>query len=219
MTKPEMYFSIDIETDGLLASRYNMVSIGAIVAGTYDGEEFLPVSPSLSQTFFSEIRPVTDLWEEDALRVSAPIGMTASMYRQHLLDKAPDATVVMNEFVAWIKRCCEDGKFTPIGVARPAAFDWPFIQNYTELYADEGSPFSYSKFLCINQLSMDTFGTTLSTSGKRSIGAEFLSKRPHTHNALDDAWEQGESFALIKAENLRRLKLAIRADALSMLKS
>ena len=45
MPRPDLYFSVDIEADGPIPGPYSMVSLGACVAGTYDGATFTAHRP------------------------------------------------------------------------------------------------------------------------------------------------------------------------------
>jgi len=53
------YIIVDIEADGPAPGDYSMVCFGAVV-----------VAPSLSKTFYGKLRPVSEKWIPEALRVS-----------------------------------------------------------------------------------------------------------------------------------------------------
>ena len=55
---------VDIEADGPIPGDYSMICFGAVV-----------VEPSLSRTFYRQLRPISDCWIPEALAVS---GFTAS---------------------------------------------------------------------------------------------------------------------------------------------
>ena len=50
---------VDVEADGPIPGEYSMVCFGAVV-----------VEPSLQKTFYGRVRPTTDRYLEEALRVS-----------------------------------------------------------------------------------------------------------------------------------------------------
>ena len=55
----EIYVSTDVEADGPIPGDYSMVCFGAIV-----------VEPSLTQTFYARLKPISDRWVPEALAVS-----------------------------------------------------------------------------------------------------------------------------------------------------
>lgn len=50
---------VDIEADGQVPGDYSMVCFGAII-----------VEPSLSRTFYGQLKPILDKWDPEALKVS-----------------------------------------------------------------------------------------------------------------------------------------------------
>ena len=54
-----MFVMVDIEADGPIPGDYSMVSLGAVI-----------VEPSLSQTFYGQLRPVSKRYVPEALAVS-----------------------------------------------------------------------------------------------------------------------------------------------------
>ena len=107
-----------------------------------------------------------------------------------------DPAVVMPEYVAWLKAL--PGK--PVFVAYPAAYDYLFVYWYLIRFAGE-SPFSHSA-LDIKTYAMALLGTEYRASTKRDMPAEWFDDLPHTHQALDDAIEQGALFCNMLAEHL-----------------
>jgi hypothetical protein len=87
------------------------------------------------------------------------------------------------------------GDHKAVLVAYPVAFDWSFLYWYFERFAASGSPFGYSSCLDIRTLYQASAGTVHGESGQNWMPAALLPASPHTHNALDDAIEQGELFA------------------------
>lgn len=49
----------DVESDGQNFLRHSMVCFGAVI-----------VEPSLTKTFYGKVRPISNIWEPDALAVS-----------------------------------------------------------------------------------------------------------------------------------------------------
>ncbi|HEX4344605.1 MAG TPA: hypothetical protein VHZ31_03490 [Solirubrobacteraceae bacterium] len=92
-------------------------------------------------------------------------------------------------------------------MAYPVAFDWSFLYWYFERFAERGSPFGHSSCLDIRTLYQAIAGTVFDESGKDAMPAFLRPTAPHTHNALDDAVEQGQLFANLMAWAARRRRL------------
>ncbi len=119
----------------------------------------------------------------------------------------------MEEAARWVREVAGDHR--PVLVAYPVAFDWAFLYWYFERFAPSGSPFGYSACLDIRTLYQAAAGTVHDTSGKAHMPSQLLPAHPHTHNALDDAIEQGELFANVFTWVLstRRRSVADRDEA------
>jgi hypothetical protein len=83
---------VDIEADGPIPEDYSMISFGAVIA-----------EPSLSKTFYGKLRPLSEQWNAEALKVS---GFT----REETLG-FNDPKSVMERFAVWIG---ENSKGRPI---------------------------------------------------------------------------------------------------------
>ena len=79
------YVMVDIEADGPIPGDYSMVCFGAVV-----------VEPSLSQTFYGQLRPISDRWVPEALAVSG-------FAREETLA-FPEPEPVMRRF-GWTRLC------------------------------------------------------------------------------------------------------------------
>jgi hypothetical protein len=53
------YIVVDVEADGPIPHKYSMVCFGAVIA-----------EPSMSKTFYGQVRPIATDWIPDALAVS-----------------------------------------------------------------------------------------------------------------------------------------------------
>ena len=120
---------------------------------------------------------------------SQPEAWAAS--RQDL--QAPE--IAMPNYVGWLKML--PGK--PVFVAYPAAFDFLFVYWYLIRFAGE-SPFSHSA-LDIKSFAMSMLRKDYRESTKRNMPRRWFDDLPHTHQALDDAIEQGALFCNMLAEN------------------
>lgn len=181
----DVYVSVDIEADGPTLGVHSMISLGASVAGTYDGARFDRHDPA-GVTFYAELRPDGDTFVPEALAVSG-------LDRDRLLREGGDPAEVLTRFAAWVRQVAEDGR--PVFVAYPASYDWTWVSYYLGRYAGGGSPFGFSGVLDMKTMYAVKAGVRLGRATKRDMPRHLLPRRPHTHHALDDAIEQAELFA------------------------
>lgn len=191
--RPDLYISADVETDGPVPGAYSLLSFGLYVVGSFDGERLY--RPEAELTFYRELRPISDQFEAEALQVNG-------LDRDRLVAEGANPVVAMEAANAWVRELAVGHR--PVLVAYPVAFDWSFLYWYFERYCEGGSPFGHSSCLDIRTFYQAQVGTVFDLSGKRNMPAELLPEVPHTHNALDDAIEQGELFANLLAWTLRR---------------
>jgi DNA polymerase III alpha subunit (gram-positive type) len=106
--------------------------------------------------------------------------------------EAPEA--VMPRYVEWVKSL----PGSPVFVAYPAGFDFTFVYWYLMRFVGE-SPFSHAA-LDIKTFAMSLLGLEFHSTTKRNMPRRWFDKLPHTHDALDDAIEQGALFCNMLAE-------------------
>lgn len=181
----DVYFSADVETDGPIPGTYSMLSFGLAVAGRSDGERFERADPT-RQTFYRELRPISERVDEETLAVSG-------LDRDRLLRTGEEPAVAMTEAARFVRGAAGAG--TPVLVAYPLAFDWAWLHWYFVSFGEEGSPFGYS-----NCLDMKTFFAVrrrrpIALSGASRLPDALRSSRRHLHHALADAVEQADIFA------------------------
>jgi hypothetical protein len=184
MAASEVYISVDVEADGPIPGPYSMLSFGLAVCARFDGKTFELVDPA-KQTFYIELKPISDEFVPDALAVSG-------LDRDLLVAEGRDPAAAMNAAAAWVAEVCDGAG--PVVVAYPLGFDWMWLYWYFIRFADAGSPFSYSRHLDMKTIYATKARTTVTRSTKRHMPVSLRSSRPHTHNALDDALEQAELF-------------------------
>jgi hypothetical protein len=153
-----------------------MISFGAVV-----------VEPTLSQTFYGQLHPVTDRWIPEALAVS---GFTRDQTMAF-----PEAGSVMREFQVWL---AEHSKDRPMFIADNNGFDWQFINWYFHHFTGS-NPFGFSS-------------TNLGSLYKgmvRDMSQNFkhLRKTPHTHHPVDDAKGNAEALLALKDEFKLKIRL------------
>lgn len=171
------YIMVDVEADGPIPRDYSMVCFGALV-----------VEPSLSKTFYGKLKPVSDEWIPDALKVS---GFT----REETLD-FDDPKVVMQRFADWI---AAESNARPFFISDNNGFDWQFINWYFHHFLGN-NPFGHSS-------------TNLGSLYKGVVKDTFsnfkhLRKTKHTHNPVDDA--RGNAEALLQIKEKHGLKISLK---------
>ena len=176
---------MDIEADGPIPGPYSMVSLGACVAGSYDGATFTAIDPE-AHTFYAELKPISDQWDREALR-SGPI-------RETLLAEGADPKAAMTDFVTWVDAQCAAHDRGRAVFAAPArvrlAVHLPLPDRVRGSVAVLARP-AHRHEDAVRGKS----GLPIHASVKRGMPKELLGSRAHTHNALDDAQGQADLLA------------------------
>lgn len=188
----ELYFSTDIESDGPIPGTYSMSSIGMCVPGYLTtGGQLVRIAPEDQTTYYAELKPITDKFDPEAAAVSGLI-------RQGLIDHGESAKAAMALMNVWIDRTCRelseelDGdNVRPIFAAYPLGFDWMFTYWYQMSFTGR-SPFGHSTHIDMKTLFATKGARGIVGATKRNMPKHLLGNGPHTHNALDDAREQGD---------------------------
>ncbi len=160
---------VDIESDGPIPGDFSMISFGAVL-----------VDEHLDRTFYGQLRPISEVYNKDALAVS---GFT----REETLQFNEPKTVML-DFKNWI---IENSKGRPIFISDNNGFDWMFICWYFHHFIQE-NPFGYSS----RRLSDLFCGLEKDTFAKW----KHLRKTLHTHNPVDDAMGNAEVLLMMKQE-------------------
>jgi hypothetical protein len=112
--------------------------------------------------------------------------------RDRLVATGADPAAAMTELTDWVREIAGPG--SPVMVAYPAVFDWLFLYWYLIRFTGS-SVFGHSGCLDIKTLYAVKADVALTGAVKRNMPRQLRSRRPHTHNALDDAVEQADLFA------------------------
>ena len=192
--RPDLYISADVETDGPIPGPFSMLAFALVIVGSFDGRT-LARPEEEPPTFYRELRPISDEFQTEAMRVNG-------LDRARLVDEGCDPREAMSEAQEWVMRLATGHR--PVLVAYPVAFDWSFLYWYFERFSPDGSPFGHSSCLDIRTLYHALTGTVFDLSGKEHMPPSLLPGAPHTHNALDDAREQGELFANVLRWGIER---------------
>lgn len=170
------YVMVDVESDGPIPSDFSMVCFGAVV-----------VEPGLNRTFYGRLKPISEQWLPDALKVS---GFT----RQQVLD-FDEPRLVMERFAAWLSGLRSKRL---IFVSDNNGYDWQFINWYFHHFLKK-NPFGFSSQnlgSLYKGLTKDTFATF-----------KHLRRSAHTHHPVDDA--RGNAEALLHMKEQMALKIGL----------
>ena len=181
----DAYFSADVETDGPIPGPFSILSFAFVFAGSFDGRHFDRPS-NYEQTFYKELRPISENFELEALRVNG-----LDIERLCLEGESPEKA--MTEACRWVKRIA--GPARPVLVAYPLSFDWSWLYWYFIRFSSDGSPFDYSRCFDIKTALAVKAAIPISEAGRSRIDPSLRSRHPHTHRAIDDAVAQAEIFA------------------------
>jgi hypothetical protein len=170
------YVMVDVEADGPIPGDYSMVCFGAVI-----------VEPALERTFYGKIRPISEKWLPESLRVSG-------FSREECLT-FDDAADVMTRFAIWLEKSVQD---RPLFISDNNGFDWQFINWYFHHFLGR-NPFGFSSTnlgSLYKGLMKDTF-----------VNFKHLRKTRHTHNPVDDA--MGNAEALLHMKQALGLKIKL----------
>ncbi len=181
----DVYFSADVETDGPIPGPYSILSFSLVFAGSYDGRMFRRPT-AYDKIFYAELRPISDLYEPEALRVNG-------LDRNKLLREGLSPAAAMGAAASWVRQVSAGGE--PVLVAYPLSFDWTWLYWYFIKFSESGSPFGYSKCFDVKTAVAVRTGLPVSESGRLRLPGELRSSHKHTHHAVDDAIAQAEIFA------------------------
>ena len=184
MSKPEFYISIDVETDGPCPGVNSLLQLGAVF---YDNTG--KILKELCFNIFEIEGAVQDQgtmkWWAD--QESKCPGIWESMMK----DRIP-AKLAMERFQSAVLEIHKTGA-SPVVVAYPASFDFTWLYFYLLKFLNK-SCVGFSS-LDMKTLGMTILKITFHESTKRNFPKEWFSPSlKHSHNALDDAREQGYLF-------------------------
>jgi len=181
----DAYFSADVETDGPIPGPFSILSFAIVYAGSFDGRQFIRPG-KYERTFYKELKPISDSFQEEALRVNG-------LDRARLCLEGTLPEDAMTEACHWVKSNSKNAK--PVLVAYPLSFDWAWLYWYFIRFSADGSPFGYSRCFDIKTAHAVKAAIPISEAGRSRLNPLLLPKRQHTHHALDDAIAQAEIFA------------------------
>lgn len=181
----DIYFSADVETDGPIPGPFSMLSFALVFAGRFDGLQF-ERPEHFDQHFYAELRPISEQYQHEALRVNR-------LDRERLSREGQDPEKAMTEAARWVRGIAGAGR--PVVVAYPLSFDWTWLYWYFVRFSTEGSPFNHSGCFDIKTAYAVKAGVPIAQAGQRQLEHSLRASRSHRHNALQDAIGQAEIFA------------------------
>jgi hypothetical protein len=199
----EIYISVDVEADGKIPGDYSMTALGAVVAGyrTTEGELKKFDVTAEENRFYSEIKPISENWNPEAMAVGLFAGFdkeaasndpTGEQRRAYIMEHGEDPKLAMTRFAVWLEKVKLEHGGAVIFAGYPLGFDWMWTYWYLCKFSDIESPFGHSRHIDIKTLYAEKANTLITRSVKGNIPKKLKSKLPHTHLAIDDAAEQGE---------------------------
>lgn len=170
-------YVVDVEADGPCPGLYSMVQVGIV-----------KVTPELDQTFVRTLKPVTDLYNPDALNA---IGLTRDETMTY-----DDPQQVMTDLLAFVNSTNDGNRATFLSDNN--GFDWQFVNYYCHRYLGD-NPFGFSS------RRIGDFYAGLKKDWRATSKWKHLKITKHTHDALDDA--KGNAEAVLAIAKMYNIKL------------
>lgn len=166
---PRVYLSLDVESDGPAPGLYSMISFGLVDVD------------NPTNTFYAQLRPISDDFIPEALAVS---GFTREQALQF-----PHASEEIKRLGEWVHAHYPNCRVTI--VSDNPAFDWQFINYYTVKFLGK-NPFGHSARR-IGDVWAGMEGNFSNDSGWKRLRVQ-----KHTHNALDDALGNAQALQTMR---------------------
>ncbi len=170
------YVMVDVESDGPIPGDYSMVCFGAVI-----------VEPSLSRTFYGELRPISEGWVPEALAIS---GFTREETLSVVVPKE-----VMERFATWLNK---NFKRRYYFISDNNGYDWQFINWYFHHFLGD-NPFGFSS---------QNLGSLYKGLVRDAFqNFKHLRRTAHTHHPVDDAMGNAEALLHMKQEMGLKIRL------------
>jgi hypothetical protein len=165
-------FVVDVESDGQIIGKHSMVCFGVV-----------KLTPELDTTFYGQVKPISDLYDPNALAVSG--------FNREEHESFDDPFIVMDNFAKWLK---EHSVGRPILISDNNGYDASWINYYFHVY-HHGNPFGWSSRR-IGDLYCGMMKDTWASWKKLRV-------TKHTHNPVDDAMGNAEALLKMKEMGLK----------------
>lgn len=193
MKPTEVYFSVDIETDGPVPGVNSMLSMGCAAFDRL-GSRLGTFSANLLPLPDGQTDPKTMAW-----------WATQAQAWQACQQNPQCPGRVMPEFAQWVSTTAGSNA-KPVFAAWPVGFDFSFVYWYLMHFHGE-SPFSHHA-LDIRSYAMAYLQLDYRQAHKsalyKHLKARLTTNRVNSHIALEDAIEQGELLVALLAANRER---------------
>ena len=202
----EIYFSVDIESDGPIPGVNSMLSLGC-AAFDPDGNALGTYSANLKPLPEATSDPKTMAWW-----ATQPKAWEACQQEQR------EPSEVMPEFAKWVLDTAGEN-IKPVFAAWPVGFDFTHVYWYLMKFHGQ-SPFSHHA-LDIRSFAMANMNLTYRGSHKSKLQKRLKDRlnltHRHDHIAVHDAIEQGELLVALLAANrqLHAEKAALELTAIA----
>jgi len=187
VAKPEVYISLDVETDGSAPGINSMLALGA-AAFSQDGEEI--------DQWYMKFHPLADAFQNSSTMewwTTQPAAWAEVNEDQFAAEHG------MPVFVHWCDRMAERAGGKLVAVGWPIAFVFAFVNYYCHRFAGR-NPLGHAG------LDIRSYAAGLACRDKYSLPENLVKQmagdvdtaglRPHV--ALDDAIEQGRLFMALR---------------------
>lgn len=175
--KPDLYVSVDVEATGPVPGLFSMSELGAAALN------------QRRETFYTMLKPLPGAgFDPRAIAIAGPS-------LEQLERDGRDAHDAIVEFADWIAGLKEPGRRTVM--ASFGTFDWMWVSWYLHRFV-HSNPFGPNG-LDIKSFAAGLLGRHYTHAAKRHLPREILGTDQHTHNALDDAMEQGKQLERLLA--------------------
>jgi hypothetical protein len=189
----ELYFSVDIESDGPIPGPNSMLSFGAAAFLAKDnGKHISTFQANLELLEGAKADPLTDAWWHHEEQAAAWAACRVNL-------QSPD--IAIRDFISWVKQESLKCDAVPVFVAYPVGFDFMFMYWYMMHFAGE-SPFLF-KALDIGTYTMALLKKSYHESNRKNMPKRWFGEVKNNHIALDDAMAQGYLFIQMLNERIK----------------
>ena len=184
--RKDLYFSVDVETSGLVPMYHSMYSFG--VVAIRDGE--------IVDTFEHNLEPLNPfVRDNDNIRFWKEHQAAWEAHRRFPILKP---NVAFNELHEWVRYTTQSDE-VPVFVAYPAAFDFGWMEQYGDRFSPDNYPFGHSAF-CMQSMAATILNVPFSQAREKNWPEAWRKEMSHTHIALNDALDQARVFILMQKE-------------------
>jgi hypothetical protein len=187
----EIFVSVDVEFDGENPNKNSLLSIGAVA---YSDDPTSKNGYSEVSRFYTNFKPLQGHSpSEDTTNNFWNLPENSEALKLLQVDKK-EPQEAMESFSSWVNSL--DGK--PSLIAFPLEIEEKWLSHYIN---ETGISLPFVAGIDIKEYLSET--EKLLPHDQEHLREEWQSKHPYTHNALDDATQQGETFMNVRAWKLK----------------